>query len=38
VRSGICVKNESPVPILVICSQLTPLHWARVEPGEYFNK
>jgi len=37
VRSGIALKNESTVPLLVICSQLTPLHWGRVEPGETFN-
>ena len=31
------VKNDSEVPLLVVCSQLTPLHWGRVEPGETFN-
>jgi hypothetical protein len=28
------VKNDSTVPILVVLSQLTPLHWARVNPGQ----
>ena len=37
VRNGILVKNESDVPLLVVCSQLTPLHWGRVNPGETFN-
>ena len=37
VRNGISVKNEGAVPILVICSQLTPLHWGKVEPGETWN-
>lgn len=37
VRNGIAIKNESAVPILVICSQLTPLHWGKVEPGETWN-
>jgi hypothetical protein len=37
VRNGIAIKNEGLVPILVICSQLTPLHWGRVEPGETWN-
>lgn len=37
VRNGIAIKNEGAVPILVICSQLTPLHWGRVEPGETWN-
>ena len=37
VRNGISVKNEGKVPILVICSQLTPLHWGKVEPGETWN-
>ena len=37
--AGIAVKNESSVPILVICSQLTPLHWSdvKVMPGETWN-
>ena len=37
VRSGISVKNESPIPVLVICSELTPLHWGKIEPGETWN-
>ena len=27
--SGIAVKNETEVPLLVVCSQLTPLHWGK---------
>jgi hypothetical protein len=34
---GISVVNETPVPLLVICSQLTPLHWGKVEPGATWN-
>lgn len=26
------VHNHTELPILVILSQLTPLHWAKVEP------
>jgi hypothetical protein len=36
--AGIAVRNESAVPLLVVCSQLTPLHWAQVLPGETFNE
>ena len=36
--AGIIVKNESSVPILVICSQLTPLYWAKVMPGDTWNQ
>jgi len=36
--AGIVVRNESDVPLLVVCSQLTPLHWAKVMPGEVFNE
>lgn len=35
--SGIKVRNETPVPILIVCSQLTPLHWGRIAPGETWN-
>lgn len=31
---GIKVRNESGVTVLFVLSQLTPLHWAKVEPGE----
>lgn len=31
---GMHVRNETEVPLLVVLSQLSPLHWARVEPGE----
>lgn len=31
---GINVRNESPVPVLFVLSQLSPLHWAKVNPGE----
>jgi hypothetical protein len=30
---GLNVKNESEFPILFVLSQLSPLHWDRVEPG-----
>lgn len=32
--SGIAVKNETEVPLLVVCSQLTPLHWGKGESDE----
>lgn len=28
-KTGIRVRNESGIPLLVIASQLTPLYWAR---------
>ena len=31
---GIYVHNKTPYPILFILSQLSPLHWCKVEPGE----
>ncbi len=31
---GFNVRNESNIPILVILSQLSPLHWCKVDPGE----
>ncbi len=31
---GLYVRNESVVPILFVLSQLTPLHWLKIEPGE----
>ncbi len=30
---GLNVRNESQFPILFVLSQLSPLHWDRVEPG-----
>eukprot|EP00038_Savillea_parva_P002868 m.118565 g.118565 ORF g.118565 m.118565 type:complete len:65 (-) comp10984_c0_seq4:672-866(-) len=35
--AGISVRNESDLPILVVCSQLSPLHWGRCDPGETWN-
>ena len=35
--AGISIKNNTEIPLLVICSQLTPLHWGKVLPGETFN-
>ena len=32
-RGGLTVVNTTSLPVLVILSQLSPLHWARVEPG-----
>jgi hypothetical protein len=34
IAPGIYVRNESDYKILFVMSQLTPLHWAAVEPGE----
>lgn len=31
---GINVRNETAFPVLFVLSQLSPLHWARIEPGE----
>ena len=31
------VRNESDVPLLVVASQLTPLHWGKCLPGETWN-
>jgi hypothetical protein len=31
---GINVRNETEIPLLFVLSQLSPLHWTRVEPGE----
>jgi len=33
VAPGLYVKNESDFPILFVLSQLSPLHWIKVEPG-----
>ena len=35
--AGISVRNESEISILAICSQLTPLHWGKVDPGMTWN-
>jgi hypothetical protein len=34
IAPGIHVRNETDVPLLFVLSQLSPLHWCRVEPGE----
>lgn len=31
---GMYVRNETEVPVLFVLSQLSPLHWTRVDPGE----
>lgn len=31
---GIVVQNSSSFPIIVVLSQLTPLHWTKVDVGE----
>jgi hypothetical protein len=31
---GINVRNETDVPVLFVLSQLSPLHWTRVDPHE----
>ena len=33
---GFHCLNESDIPILFVMSQLSPLHWDRVEPGNRF--
>ncbi len=30
IAPGIFIKNDSECPILVVLSQLTPLHWSKV--------
>jgi hypothetical protein len=35
--AGIKVRNETPLPILIVCSQLTPLYWGKIMPGETWN-
>jgi len=39
IRSGIAVHNDTDIPLLVVLSQLTPLHWSSepVLPGETWN-
>mmetsp|Transcript_7485 Transcript_7485/g.25321 ORF Transcript_7485/g.25321 Transcript_7485/m.25321 type:complete len:162 (-) Transcript_7485:55-540(-) len=32
--SSLSVTNRTEVPILVVLSQLTPLHWAVIPPGD----
>lgn len=34
IAPGFHCRNESDIPILFVLSQLTPLHWAKVEPGK----
>ncbi len=34
VAPGLYVRNESKFPILFVLSQLTPLHWMKVEAGQ----
>jgi hypothetical protein len=36
-RNGISVRNDTNTPLLIVFSQITPLHWGRVEPGQIFN-
>jgi hypothetical protein len=38
-RAGIAVRNDTDVPLLVVLSQLTPLHWSSepVQPGATWN-
>lgn len=34
IAPGINVRNESDVPVLFVLSQLSPLHWNKINPGE----
>ena len=34
IAPGIYVYNDTTIPILCVLSQLSPLHWSRIEPGE----
>ncbi len=34
---GFYCRNESQVPILVVLSQLSPLHWLKIEPGLFLS-
>jgi hypothetical protein len=34
ISPGINVRNDSEIPVLFVLSQLSPLHWVRIEPGE----
>jgi hypothetical protein len=31
---GINVRNDTDIPVLFVLSQLSPLHWTRLEPGQ----
>ncbi len=33
IAPGFHCRNESEIPILFVLSQLSPLHWCKVEPG-----
>jgi len=32
------IRSETEIPILVVASQLTPLHWGKIMPGETWNE
>lgn len=34
IAPGFYCLNESDIPIIFVLSQLSPLHWAKVEPGK----
>eukprot|EP01040_Poterioochromonas_malhamensis_P009480 gene9480-10295_t len=34
IAPGFHCRNESEIPILFVLSQLSPLHWCKVEPGQ----
>lgn len=31
---GIKIKNDGPFPALVVLSQVSPLYWSKIMPGE----
>ena len=34
IAPGLIIRNETTLPVIVVLSQLTPLHWARVDPND----
>jgi hypothetical protein len=34
IAPGFYVRNESDLPVLFVMSQLSPLHWCKVDPGK----
>jgi len=37
IAPGFHCRNESDIPILFVFSQLSPLHWHKVNPGNLRN-
>lgn len=38
IAPGFYCRNDSEIPILFVMSQLSPLHWNKVEPGNEFRQ